>query len=207
MTRGKYIMIDGGEGCGKDLQADLLFKRFQEKGYEVIQTREPGGTRGAEQIRKVLLDRENSFEPLSEVFLFNAPRVENYSEIVIPSLDEGRNVIKVRGWPATYAYQGYAGGIYIGLINQLTLLSTQGIRPDLLCIIDIDSKLGLEKETNPDRFAAKGGEYHKRVNAGYLEVAKTHSDISLVVPYVKDGTEKMQEQIRQAIRNRLGLKI
>jgi dTMP kinase len=204
-NRGKYIMIEGGEGCGKDEQARLLLNSLIIKGYGVILTREPGGTPEAEKIRSILLDKSNNLSPLEELFLFESARSINYRQVVIPELELGSVVIKTRGWPSTVAYQGYAGNIDLGFINQLNQKATLGIRPDLLFVIDISAKLGLEKETNPDRFATKGIDYHKKVNSSYLKIAKQNPDFSIVIPYRKGSIVEMQSEIRHYVRTKLDL--
>ena len=202
---GKYIIIDGGEGCGKDKQADLLIDYLNVKGYSCMRTQEPGGTPEAEEIRKLVLGREFSFSPLEELFLILVARSHNYRNVVIPSLKAGKIVIKTRGWPSTFAYQGYAGGIDLNSIRKLNQEATFGIMPDILFIIDIPAEKGLEKETIRDRFAAKGLGYHLKVNQGFLRVAQDYPEFSVVIPYRKDDIHGMQTEIRKYVSERLGV--
>lgn len=205
MEKGKYILIEGGEGCGKSTQAERLYDYFIKIKLRVIKSREPGGIKEAEEIRKILLDPENHLSPLGEVFLFEAAREIFFREVVIPNLERGVHVISDRSGFSTEAYQGYGGGFDLEEIRRLNKLATGGVRPDLAFIINIDSNKGLERELKPDRFANKGPEYHTRVNSGYLEIAQRESDICVAIPYIENGAEEMHKQIVEQIRKRLRL--
>jgi len=203
--KGYYIMIEGGEGCGKDYQADLLADYLKQKELEIISIREPGGTKESEEIRKVLLNKDYELSPITELFLYQAARRDLNDKIIIPSIEQGKIVISKRGFPSTYAYQGFGGGLDLKIIKRESELATQGIKPDILFILDINPELGLNKEINPDRFAAKGQEYHKKVNQGYLEVAKMLPEISVVIPYQDGNPQAMHEEIRHHLKERLGI--
>jgi len=203
--RGKSIIIEGGEGCGKGVQARELSDCFQEKKIPNILFREPGGTKEAEQIRRILLDNENKLDSETELFLYQAARRDLFKKEIIPALTQGTHVILDRSWPSTYAYQGYAGKINLNLIKNLTSIATFGINPDLLIIMNIDYSTGLSKEKNPDRFALKGPEYHKKVNEGYLNVAKLFPDISVIINYQEGKPELMQKKIQDKIKERLDI--
>ena len=150
MKREFYIMIEGGEGCGKDYQADLLVPWFKEKNLDVILTREPGGTPEAEQIRDVLLKEGNKLSPLTELFLYEAARRDLNEKVITPSLEKGKIIISKRGFPSTYTYQGFGGELDSEIIKRENELAMNGITLDILFIIDIDSKLGLKKEVKPN---------------------------------------------------------
>ncbi len=203
--RGKYIVIEGGEGCGKTTQAQKLVDFLNEKGVKTIRAREPGSTHEAEQIRAVLLNEKNNLTSLTEVFLFEAARTEFFRREVVPNLQTGTSVVADRSGYSTEAYQGYAGGANKDLIFQLNHLATFGVRPDLLFILDIKAEQGLKKEQDSDRFALKGLEYHRKVNQGYREIAKRESDISVVIPYREGDVNAMQNEIRRHVQERLGI--
>jgi dTMP kinase len=205
MKKGAYIILEGGEGCGKSTQAKLLNNYFNQKGFSSIITREPGGVGEAEQIRAILLRPQNNLGDLTELFLYEAARTEVFRQKIIPSLEKGITVIADRSGYSTKAYQGYAGGVDLELIEKLNNLSTFGINPDLAFIIDIEAKLGLEREENIDRFGEKGADYHEKVNQGYLEIAKEDPEKFVVIPYVDGGEGKMQEEIRYHIKDRFGI--
>ncbi len=203
MRKGVYIILEGGEGCGKDTQAPLLRDYIEHKGFfPCIITKEPGGTPLAEEIGKRL--KSEQMDSQTELLLFEKARKENYNKIIAPSLEKGKSIIKTRGWPSTFAYQGFGGGVNLNLIEELNKKATRGILPDLIILLDILPKKGLEKETVPDKFAKKGIYYHNRVRKGYLWVAKKYESISEIIPYV-NGIEKMQERIKKVVDRRLNL--
>jgi dTMP kinase len=205
MKKGYYIMLEGGEGCGKDSHAESLVGYLKSLGCSVVLTREPGGTKKGEQIRTILLDKTRSLTPMQELYLFEEARLSSYKNIVIPGVEKGEVIIKTRGWPSTIAYQGYAGGIDLDQIRKLNNKATFNIMPDLLIIIDVPPEKGLKKELDADRFAQKGLGYHEKVNQGYLSIAKEHPEFSIVIPYQEGEFDAMQEQIRNAVRKNLGI--
>ncbi|MFC1666170.1 dTMP kinase [Nanoarchaeota archaeon] len=206
MGKGRYYMLEGGEGCGKDYQADLLAPWLEKLGYKIILTKEPGGTKEAEEIRKILLDKNNKLSPTTELFLYEAARRELNEKIILPSINAGEIIISKRGFPSTYAYQGFGGGFNLNVIKEQNELAMQNIMPDKIFIIDVNPKKGLKKEIDPDRFAQKGLEYHQKVRQGYLDFAKTYPNISIIISYIDGDPEKMQEQIRGHIKQDLGIK-
>ena len=141
----------------------------------------------------------------TELFLYEAARRDVNEKIVLPAYNSGKIVISKRGFPTTHAYQGFGGGLDLEIIKRENELAMQGIVPDKIFIIDINPKKGLEKEINPDRFAAKGLGYHEKARQGYLDFAKTYSDISVIIPYLEGKPETMQNQIRNQIKIDLGL--
>jgi dTMP kinase len=205
MERGKLILIEGGEGCGKGEQSKRLLECFKEKNISALILREPGGTKEAELIREILLNKKNNLDSETELFLYEAARREIFQKKIIPELNNGKNIILDRSWPSTCAYQGYAGGISLDLIKNLNYIATLGINPDLLIIININYHKGLSKEKEPDRFALKGEEYHKKVNEGYLNIAKKYSNFSVIIPYQEGKPELMQKEIQKEINKRLNI--
>jgi len=205
MQKGKYILLEGGEGLGKDYQASLLVPWLIDRGYEVMETKEPGGTFESDQIREILLKKQNNLDPLTELFLYEAARRDLNQKIIIPSVEQGKIVISKRGFPSTHAYQGFGGSTNIEIIDKLNRIAMRNLIPDLIFIFDGDPEKGLKKETNPDRFAAKGLEYHNRVREGYLDFAKRYSNISQIIPYQEGKPELMQIQMRDILKNKLKL--
>ena len=195
--RGKLIIIEGGEGCGKTSQAKALVEYLNSKGINSEYCREPGSVPEAEKIRSILLDKENNLHDLSEVYLFQAARAEFYDKIVLPKLNQGINLVSDRSGISTLAYQGYAGGQDLKLIKELNNHSTFGIESDLVIIIDVDTTKGLSKEQDPDRFAAKGKDYHKKVHEGYLAVAKEIG--AFILNYEEGEFNEMQNEIRKQV--------
>ncbi len=199
-------MLEGGEGCGKDYHADLLIPWLKQLGYKTTLTKEPGGTNEAEEIRKILLNKDNELSPLTELFLYEAARRDLNEKIILPSIKNGKIVVSKRGFPSTHAYQGFGGGFNLKTIEEQNNLAMQSYMPNKIFIIDVDPKKGLEKEIDPDRFANKGLEYHQRVRKGYLDFAKKYTEITIVIPYLDGNPNKMQKQIRNYIKQDLNQK-
>jgi len=199
MERGKYFVIDGGEGCGKTMQAELLFNYLKEKKIPCYLGREPGGIKAAEEMRNILKHNSEDISSIGELFGFEFARAEFFDKIVIPKLNEGINVISDRSGYSTIAYQGYGGNVKIEWIELMNRIAMTGIKPDIAFIIDINPEQGLEKELVKDnRFSNKGIEYHKRVRQGYLDVAENNKNCVLI-KYRLNGIEDMQQQIRNYV--------
>lgn len=198
---GKYIIIEGGEGCGKTTQAEMLYNYLMEKNIPCYLGREPGGVKPAEEMRGILKNKDYDISPIGEVFGFEFARAEFFDKIVIPKLKARINVITDRSGYSTETYQGYAGGVNLGGIKFMNNIATRGIQPDLAVIIDIDPLKGLEKEVVKDRFSDKGLKYHKKVRQGFLEIARTNSNICKIINYIPNGKDEMQNQIRKYVDN------
>ena len=196
MERAKYILIEGGEGCGKSTQAKLLEQYLLEKNIPVKRCREPGTSKKAEQIRKFLKNPKNNLSPEQEVDLFMQARQDFFKQEIIPNLEQGISIIADRSGYSTIAYQGYAGGVSLNLIRKLNNQATFGTKEDLAIIIDIEATKGLEKESQKDRISLKGLKYHQRVNQGYREICKQNPEI-IKIPYIEGDLKWMQEQIRK----------
>lgn len=200
MERGKLLYFEGGEGCGKSLHLQLIEKYLLSKGIPFEGTKEPGGEPLAEKVKDILLDKENgNIDFWSEILLFQSSRALLYYNYVIPKLKEGISIGQGRSGVSSEAYQGHGRGGDIDLIKKLNDLSTFGYKPDLVFIIDIDPVVGLEKESNSNRMSLSGIEFHKRVNKGYLEIAKQNPNNYVVIPWIKDGIEEMQEEMKYHI--------
>lgn len=194
--RGKYIVIESGEGGGKTTQAELLYQYLQEKNIPCYLGREPGGIKAAEEMREILKHNSEDISSIGEVFGFEFARAEFFDRIVFPKLNQGINVISDRSGYSTLAYQGYGGGVDIDWIKSMNQMAMKGIQPNIAFIIDIDPLVGLAKEVVKDRFSKKGIEYHNRVRKGFLQIAKENSYKCVVISYVPNGIDKMQKLIR-----------
>ncbi len=200
MKRKLFITFEGPEGSGKSTHSRLLCEFLKKQGLKVLHTREPGGTVVSEKIRKVLLDpRNKGMDVVCELLLYMAARAQIVREKILPALRKGKIVICDRFMDATMAYQGYAGGLDVRLIKDIGRLTTNGIKPDITFILDIDAKKGLSRSTgNKDRMEKKSLSYHKKVRKGYLSIAKKEPRRVKVVSALGEIAET-QEKIRKIV--------
>ena len=181
--RGIFITLEGIEGSGKSTQAARLRDHLVARGFDVVVTREPGGSPIGEQIRRILLDPSNKkMVPLAELFLYEASRTQHVAEIIAPALKAGKCVICDRFFDASTAYQGAARGLDTAAVGRLNLLATGGIKPDLTLVLDLPADVGLKRlGRSLDRLESEGLAFHRRVREGYLEAAAAESDRIKVV--------------------------
>ena len=196
------ITFEGGEGSGKSEQVKLFYPWFKEV-YDplAINAREPGGILVAEEIRKLLLDSKykDSMSDRTELFLFGAARSSFYNYLVIPALFRSESVVLDRSRDSTTAYQGYGRGLDINIINKVNDCATYGIYPDITFVINIDPVIGLKnaiKRGKMNRIDLEKIEFHKKVNNGYLEIAKLNPERCKVIEY-EEGIENVQLKIRE----------
>jgi len=177
--KGMFISFEGIEGTGKSTQARLLADHLKEKGYRVIQTMEPGGTRISLKIRELLLSMESrEMDHVAELLLYNAARVQHIKEIIGPALERGDIVITDRFSDSTVAYQGYARGIDLQLIDSLDMIATKKLRPDITILFDIDVRTGLARNKElgkNDRLELEDISFHEKVRKGFLQMAARES--------------------------------
>lgn len=171
---GVFITFEGIEYCGKSTQALLLAERLKKKGYSIVSTREPGGTNIGEDIRKILLNAENSaMTDLTEVLLYVASRVQHVYEVIQPALLENKIVICDRFIDSTIAYQCYARGLDLELIRKLHELVIKDITPNLTLLLDIAPEKGLLRAKGKrDRIENEDINFHRLVRQGYLQIAE-----------------------------------
>ena len=177
--KGMFISFEGIEGTGKSTQARLLANHLKEKGYRVIQTMEPGGTRISLKIRELLLSMESrEMDHVAELLLYNAARVQHIKEIIRPALERGDIVITDRFSDSTVAYQGYARGIDLQLIDSLDMIATKKLRPDITILFDVDVRTGLARNKDlgkNDRLELEDISFHEKVREGFLQMAARES--------------------------------
>jgi dTMP kinase len=177
MARGRFITFEGGEGAGKSTQVALLADRLAERVSEVVATREPGGSAGAEAIRRLLVEGDaDRWSPLSETLLLYAARRDHLERTIEPALRRGAWVICDRFHDSTRAYQGAAGGAPAALIDALEARVLNGLRPDLTLILDLPAEEGLSRArargAAESRFEGKDLAFHQRLRAAFLEIAR-----------------------------------
>ncbi len=191
-----FITFEGGEGCGKSLQAKRLFKRLEVLGIPVLLTREPGGTPLGERISRWLKWSHPDITPLTELMLFNASRAQLVAEVIMPALKEGKVVICDRYTDSTIAYQSYGRGLDLEMVRTLNRDATQGLKPTLTFLLDIPAEEGLARkgDRKQDRFEQEKISFHRRVRQGYLKLALEEPERWLVI----DATQS-KDKVTQII--------
>ncbi len=176
MQQGVFITLEGVEGAGKSTLMAYAAEYFSEKGREVIQTREPGGTKTGEQIRAILLDSDNeTLTDNTELLLMFAARMQHIDEVIKPALSSGKIVICDRFTDATYAYQGAGRGLDTTRIEALEKWVQQGLKPDITLLFDLDIETGLRRanqRSDADRFEQEEISFFERIRSCYLKRAK-----------------------------------
>jgi dTMP kinase len=173
-SHGRLITLEGPEGAGKTVIGQRLATELGARGHAVVLTREPGGTRLGEQLRGLLLEDSSRIDPRTDAFLFNAARAQLVAEVLRPALAAGRVVVCARFADSTLAYQGYGEGLPIGELRRLGEVATAGLVPDRTILLDLDPEVGLGRKAVVDqtRFEVSFDvEFHRRVRAGFLELA------------------------------------
>jgi len=208
--RGRFITFEGGEGTGKSTQSALLAKRLRSFSIDVVQTREPGGSLGAEIIRHVLLSgAAKPFGPEAEAVLFAAARADHIRTTIRPALERGQWVVCDRYIDSTRVYQGVVGHVDPRLINGLERITAGEVIPDLTIILDIDPRVGLSRAAarrrtgGADRFEAEQLEFHQRLRDGYRQIA--HDDPQRCALVDAQGTpDAVAAAVWQVVYDRLG---
>lgn len=209
MQRGRFITFEGIDGCGKTTQLRVLAAWLRERGQDVVETVEPGGTSIGRQIRKILLDPVNAdLQPRAELLLYFASRAQNVDEVIRPALEEGRTVLCDRFTDSTLVYQGCGRGLDTEVVRDLDRIACRGLKPDVTILIDIDVETSLARarrrneRTGPDesRIDEEDAAFHERVRNGYCALAKAEPERVIVI----DGTAGVAE-VGQRIREALGV--
>lgn len=173
MQKGLFITFEGADGSGKTTQLNNIKTFLEEKGYEVVITREPGALDIGQKIRNILLHHDGIVPDKCEMFLFLADRANHVETFIKPAIEQGKIVLCDRHTDSTIAYQGYGRGQDINLLKELNKIAVNGINPDLTFLFDVSTetaqtRVGSEK----DRMESAGIEFHKKVRNGYLELQK-----------------------------------
>ncbi len=210
MRKGLFITFEGLEGCGKTTQAKMLYNLLNKKGIPFIFTKEPGGTKIGQKIRKILLDQKNdSMDYKAEMLLFLASRAENVRLIILPALEEGKIVISDRFYDSTTAYQGYGRGIDLKIIKHLNALVVGKAIPDITFFLDIEPQEGLKRSTAfsnsreirfEEEFVNKkiidGKLFLERVRDGYYKLSQEESGRIKVI----DANRSKEEIFKDIIK-------
>ena len=192
MSRGRFITFEGGEGAGKSTQARRLAERLRALGREVVLTREPGGSPGAERIRALVVSGAAAdWTPMTETLLMFAARDDHLERVIRPALDRGAWVVCDRFADSTRAYQGAAGGVDAAVVEALDAAVVGREQPDLTLIFDLPVDRGLARAAarggGEGRFEAKGEAFHARLREGFARIAAAHPERCVVID--ADGDE------------------
>ncbi len=203
-----FITLEGPEGSGKTSAINKVKEILQSQGHEIVMTREPGGTSISEQIREVILNKENtSMDPRTEALLYAASRRQHLVEKIWPSVKEGKIVICDRYLDSSLAYQGFARNLGIEDILKINMYATENTFPDLTLLFDLDPEIGLErinvdKNREVNRLDLEKLSFHKAVREGYLKLAKMYPERFVIIDASK-SKEEVVEQTLKAIEERL----
>ena len=213
---GRFITLEGGDGTGKSSQITMLAAKLRETGLEVIETRDPGGTGGAEVIRKLVLTGDpDRWDSMTSALLHFAARRDYVERLIRPALEQGTWVISDRFADSTTVYQGVAGGAGVDAIRDLWQTAIDGFKPDLTLIIDLPVEEGLERangrmqqiadETSrEDRYEKMGENFHQIARQAFLDIAAAEPERCALIDGTKD-LDGVHEQIWAAVSDRLDI--
>ncbi|MCA0891904.1 dTMP kinase [Microbulbifer agarilyticus] len=203
LPNGKFITLEGGEGVGKSTNLRFITQWLTEQGIPFIQTREPGGTPLAEQLRNLLLEkRKESVDPTAELLMVFAARAQHLQRVILPALADGKWVVCDRFTDATYAYQGGGRELDWDLIAQLEQTVQGDLRPDQVLLLDVDPEIGLQRAASTgeaDRFESEQIHFFNKVRAAYLNRAESAPDQYTIID-ASVPLEQVQENLALALR-------
>ncbi len=204
-----FITLEGPEGSGKTMQLPKLAEYLRQNGFDVLTTREPGGTSISEQIRTVLHNLENKeMNPRTEILLFQASRAQLVEQVIRPHLAKGGVVVSDRYADSTLAYQGYGHQTDIEPLRVLVTFATGGLKPDLTILLDVDVEVGLRRKELKgewNRLDAYNLDFHHRVRQGYLQLVRDEPGRWVVVD-ASQPPKQVQGDMRRVVAERLNIK-
>jgi dTMP kinase len=205
---GLFITLEGPEGSGKTTHARLLAEWLSAMGFDVLTTREPGGTRIGDVVRTLLLDPVyTGIQPETEFLLFSAARAQNVREVIRPHIERGGIVVCDRFADSSLAYQGYGRQLNLDVLRIITAFATGKLLPDVTLYLDLPVAEGFRRKQERaqggwDRLEQEQLGFHERVRAGYLALAQAEPDRWTVLD-ANRPIEEIQQQIRSRVQNRL----
>lgn len=197
MKKGFIITLEGGDACGKTTQRALFEDYLKEKGIDYISLREPGSSPVGEEIRNILLHKDYNLNPLTETLLFNASRCELCEKIIKPALSQGKLVLLDRFYHSTLVYQGYSVGFDTDKLMSVINFAIDGIKPDMTIYFHLPAEISYErkvKENNQDRFESRDFDYYKKIENGYLTLAKKDKNMIVI-----DATKTIEEIHKEVV--------
>lgn len=205
---GRFVSFEGGEGTGKSTQLHLLAEALRAGGNDVVTTREPGGSPGAEQIRRLLVEGEpGRWDGMTEALLHYAARRDHLRRTIHPALARGAWVLSDRFADSTLAYQGWGHGLDHALLERLDALAIDGFRPDLTLVLDLPVTEGLARAAGrggpEDRYERMDTAFHERLRQGFLDIAKREPARCAVIDATGDPAQ-VRRAVLEVVRGRLG---
>lgn len=201
--KGIFISIEGADGSGKTTQIQMLRKYFEEKGYDVIVTREPGGTKISEEIRSIILDEKNTnMSYIAEMLLYAAARAQLVEQVIAPAKKAGKIVISDRFVDSSAVYQGIARGLGTETVYNVNRYAIAACEPDITFLLDIDARKGIGRKKNQknlDRMEQETMDFHQMVADGYRILAREHTERIHVID-ASQTIEQIQEEILTKLR-------
>lgn len=209
MVQGRFITFEGGEGAGKSTQLKRLVARLGASGLEVVATREPGGSPGAESIRELVLKgAADRWSPVTETLLMYAARRDHVERVIRPALARGAWVVCDRFADSTRAYQGAAGGVDPALIAAMETHVLEQTRPDLTLIFDMPVDVGLQRAHaragSEMRFESKGLAFHERLREGFLAIARGEPERCAIID-ARGTLDEVETAVWAAVESRLAV--
>jgi dTMP kinase len=226
-----FVVIEGIEGSGKSTLLSRLSRGLQSLGYDVVETREPGGTMLGDAVRQIFLKSSSEVSPLAEALLLNAARAQHVSKIIRPALKSQRIVLSDRFTDSTLAYQGYGRGLDLATLRTLSQIATGGLEPDLTFVLDAPLRVALDrlpdrsdqlaffpmvannpqrarihsKDRTADRIERENDDFHERVRQGYLAIAQGSARHCLLD--ASRPAEELGETALREMRAKLGMRV
>lgn len=206
--KGIFITMEGPDGAGKSTQIDLLKKYLEDKGYNILLTRDPGGNDISEAIREIILNKDfTEMGYMTELLLYASARAQLVKENIKPALEAGTAVIADRFVDSSAVYQGIGRGLGIDTVYKVNEFALQGIMPDMTILMDLDAEVGLARKKNQaelDRMERESVDFHKKVVAGYRDLADRYPERILKVDAALQ-VQEIHDIIVANIEKKLGL--
>lgn len=199
--KGLFITFEGNDGSGKSSALQAVKQELTDLGYDVLYTREPGGSPIAEKIRELILDKANlGMDDKTEALLYAASRREHITKTIIPALDEGKIILCDRFLDSSLAYQGYARELGVDNVLNMNQFATEGLFPDLTILVCVHPEIGMSRikkdERDMDRLEIEKMTFHTKVYEGYLKVAEKYNHRIVAI-----NGEQTKEEVLQAVKD------
>ncbi|HSH42729.1 MAG TPA: dTMP kinase [Arenicellales bacterium] len=204
---GRFITVEGQDGAGKTTNLDVIEEIVRKAGYRVVRTREPGGTPLGDEIRRLVLHRQDlEIDAMAELLLIFAARAQHLAQVIRPALEAGAWVVCDRFTDATYAYQGGGRGVDMNAIAELERRVQDGLQPDLTLLFDVDAPTGARRANgrgSPDRFESEAESFRERVRDVYLSRARAEPERVRVVDASRD-LEQVVNDVEEIMKGFIG---